>query len=208
MQGMLLPPLKIHFFEVNAMNEIWKPVVGYEGLYEVSNMGRVRSLDKRVKTRRADTDSFFIKGRMLTQKPRHGGYLGVQLWRDGKCFQETTHRIVAKAFIPNPENLPQVNHKDEDKTNNCVENLEWCTAKYNANYGTRNQRQARRGADSKNSIPIAQYTLDGELIRVYCSYKEAFEHGYCYSTIAKYMRGEFKRAYGFHWELANREVTR
>lgn len=187
------------------MNEIWKPVVGYEGLYEVSNMGKVRSLDKRVKAGRPDRDTFFVKGRILTLKRRHLGYWGVQLWKDGKCFQAAIHRLVAQAFVPNPDNLPQVNHKDEDKTNNCADNLEWCTAKYNANYGTRNKRMVRRGADSKISIPIAQYTLDGELVRVYCSYKEALEQGgYHYSNIANYMSGKFKRAYGYHWELVDK----
>lgn len=110
--------------------EIWKPVVGYEGLYEVSSYGRVRSLD------RYDSKNRFWKGRILKLSDDGRGYLDVQLCSNGKVKHHLVHRMVAQAFIPNPDNLPQVNHRDEDKTNNRVENLEMCDAKYNINYGT------------------------------------------------------------------------
>lgn len=109
--------------------EIWRPVVGYEGLYEVSSYGRVRSLD------RYDSKNHFRKGELMNFF--YGcGYLKVVFSKNGIVKKYLVHRLVAQAFLPNPDNLPQVNHIDEDKLNNRVENLEWCTAKYNINYGT------------------------------------------------------------------------
>ena len=112
------------------MIEEWRPVVGYEGLYEVSNTGRVRSVDRYVKT---CYGSYRLhKGKVLSPGIRPDGYLVVSL--QYRMFR--VHRLVAEAFLPNPDNLPQVNHKDEDKSNNRVDNLEWCDSKYNNNYGT------------------------------------------------------------------------
>lgn len=116
------------------IEEIWRPVVGYEGLYEVSNTGRVRSLD------RYDSNNHFLKGRILKLCADKDGYLNVGLSLGNKVKKYKVHRLVAEAFIPNPYNLPQVNHRDEDKTNNRVENLEMCNAKYNSNYGSRKDR--------------------------------------------------------------------
>ena len=114
--------------------EIWKPVVGYEGLYEVSSLGRARSLGRFVSINR------FLKGRILRLCYNAKGYLRAQLSSNNKAKMYMVHRLVAIAFLPNPDNLPEVNHIDEDKTNNSVENLEWCDGKYNVNYGTRNDR--------------------------------------------------------------------
>ena len=116
------------------MNEEWRPIEGYEGLYEVSNTGLIRSLDRFVGNRNR------IKGKILSINIKKGGYCSVVLSKYGKMKGYQVHRLVAQAFIPNPDNLPQVNHIDEDKSNNCVDNLEWCTAKYNINYGTRQER--------------------------------------------------------------------
>ena len=114
------------------IEEIWRPVVGYEGLYEVSNLGRVRSVDRYYYR--------LHKGKVLSLSKNANGYLKVVLSCNGKCKTIKVHRIVAEAFLPNPDNLPQVNHKDEDKTNNSVDNLEWCNAKYNLSYGTRKDK--------------------------------------------------------------------
>lgn len=119
------------------MEEKWKPVIGFEGQYEVSNKGRVRSLRRLVDGKRGT--KHYRNGCIL--KPQTGSkYAQVYLRVDGKQKWFYVHRLVAEAFIPNPNNLPQINHKDENKLNNCVENLEWCDAKYNINYGTAKQR--------------------------------------------------------------------
>lgn len=113
--------------------EEWKDIVGYEGKYQVTATGRIRTLN--FKGTGIAQELFPIKNKC--------GYLTIQLYKDGRYHHYGVHRLVAMAFIPNPYNLPQVNHKDEDKTNNNVDNvdnLEWCTAKYNSNYGTKNQR--------------------------------------------------------------------
>ena len=127
--------------------EFWKPVVGYEGLYEISSFGRVKSLPKYVNA----SHRGFVGKRLLPEKimkPSNCfGYLIVALRKDGKYKKIRVHRLVAQAFIPNPENLPCVNHKDENTLNNKIENLEWCTHEYNDNYGSRNEKisKSRKG---------------------------------------------------------------
>ena len=111
------------------MIEVWKNIDGYDGNYEVSNMGNVRT-----KFRQG------TKGGYLKQRKDSNGYLVVQLCKDGKYKMMSVHRIVAKAFINNPDNYPCVNHKDERKDNNCVDNLEWCSYAYNNAYGTAKER--------------------------------------------------------------------
>ena len=113
--------------------EIWKDIEGYEGKYQVSNKGRVKSLSYN-KTGRED---------IMKQRKSTNGYLMANLCKNGKHKHCLIHRLVASAFIHNPEGLPEVNHKDEDKTNNNVENLEWCDHLYNNNYGTKNERSAK-----------------------------------------------------------------
>lgn len=110
------------------MNEEWRDIEGYEGLYQVSNLGRVKSLrDKNNKEREL----------ILKPKIMRNGYLKVDLCKNGKQKTFTVHRLVATVFISNPKNFPVVNHKDENKLNNNVSNLEWCTVLYNNCYGTR-----------------------------------------------------------------------
>ena len=130
-----------------AMEEIWKDVVGFEGLYEVSNYGRIRSLPHETVIHRKNATPYVLKkgGVIVNPQPRRHGYLSVWLYgnggnngRTGK--QYSVHRIVAEAFIPNPNQREEVNHINEDKADNRACNLEWCTHKENSNHGTRGQR--------------------------------------------------------------------
>ncbi|MBQ1581316.1 MAG: HNH endonuclease [Prevotella sp.] len=177
------------------MTEEWKPVAGYEGLYEVSNLGRVKSLNYHHTGKEG-----LLKQNIEKTNPYP--YAMVCLYKDGKCATPKVHKLVAMAFIPNPDNLPQVNHKDEDSLNNCVNNLEWCTAKYNANYGTRNKRMAKSLTNGKASKKIAQYASPGfpcELINVWPSLNEIKrQKGWSIGNICAAIK-ENKTAYGFLW---------
>lgn len=188
------------------MEEIWKPVVGYEGLYEVSNMGRVRSLDRTKEVIRGNTKMVVpFKGKILTQRPRRNGYLVVQLFgRGGHKTRNmrgmSVHRLVAEAFIPNPNNLPEVNHKDENKANNCVENLEWISHKDNTNYGHAQEKRVRRGSDNPQSKVVAMYTRTGVLVKIFGSMGEARRNGYSPGNIHKCITGKYSHAYGYVWK--------
>ena len=152
-------------YTTNYFSEIWLPISGYEGKYEVSNYGRIRSVT------RVDSENHIRKGQIMKQK-YYRGYARVAL-RDGKKQKEyLVHRLVAIAFIPNPNNLPQVNHKDCNTKNNVVSNLEWCDASYNINYADRNKKVAEAltgrintGAPKK----VNQYTQEGVLVKTYLS---------------------------------------
>lgn len=191
------------------MDEIWKPVYGFEGLYEVSNLGNVKSLD-RYKIDRWKKE-VLIQGCILKQNIDKYGYLHVGLYKNAKYKNCTVHRLVAEAFIPNPDNLPQVNHKDENKLNNFVyikqdgtvdfekSNLEWCTNEYNLNYGNRLKK-----AIEKRKLPILQFTKNGEFITEYPSISEAAKHlKKDAGNICSCCRKQIKSAYGYIWRYAS-----
>ena len=119
------------------MKEIWIDIKNFEGIYQVSNLGRVRSLARWIKCK--DGKTIYRKGRILKPQPA-SGYRQVILSVNGEKKWFSVHRLVAETFIPNPDNLPEVNHKNEDKYDNRVENLEWCSHSYNMNYGTLKER--------------------------------------------------------------------
>ena len=128
------------------MKEIWKDIKGYEGFYQVSNLGRVKSL------KRVARNNHRVRERILKTYIDKDGYIKCCLCKEGKRKPLMVHRLVAKAFIPNVNNYPVVNHKDEVKDNNKVENLEWCTHKYNVNYGTSNKRKSYKLKGEKNPM--------------------------------------------------------
>lgn len=128
------------------MDEIWKDIKDYEGLYQVSNLGRVRSLDKIVI--RTDGKNRHQKGKILKLQISKYGYNVITLWNNNVSKQFKVHRLVAMAFIPNPNNLPQVNHIDEDKLNNKIDNLEWCTALENNRHSNIAERRHLVGTEA------------------------------------------------------------
>lgn len=170
--------------------EIWKDIEGYEGLYQVSTHGRVRSLNYR------------LTGRTVVLNPVETtyGYLKVRLYnnRKGKTF--LVHRLVAEAFIPNLFDEPQVNHRDENKKRNHVDNLEWCDSKLNCNYGTRNKRVSEKLTNGKLSKPVLQLTKTGELVREYTSAREAGRNGYYQQNVSNCCRGKLKSHKGYIWK--------
>lgn len=179
--------------------EIWKPIKGYEGLYEVSNFGRVKSLTKNK-----------IMNRHMNRKD---GYLTVGLWKDGKGKYYCVHRLVAEAFIPNPYNLTQVNHKDENKLNNFVfvnpdgsvdlekSNLEWCDAKYNNNYGTRIKRQIEK----RSKVLLQLIYPEGKFIKEWPSIREAARNGFDKSCISLCCNGKLKKHHGYMFKFKKEE---
>lgn len=125
--------------------EQWRDIKGYEGLYQVSNLGNIKSLPRVQRYIHANkwVCERVTKEKQLSPAPtgkKH--YLCVSLYKNGKSCTKLVHRLVAETFLPNPNCLPQVNHKDENKLNNCISNLEWCTCEYNINYGSGNSRRS------------------------------------------------------------------
>lgn len=176
--------------------EIWKDVKGYEGLYLVSNFGRIKRLPlgKQYPSRQTHNNI-----RKLAIK---NGYYVVNLSKNGVVKYCFVHRLVAIAFLPNPDNLPFINHKDETRTNNRVENLEWCTHQYNVNYGTARIRQSisrannpnepaiRKLVGEKNSRAVRQYTPNGEFVAEYKSMTEASQKtGIHITSIIRHCKG-------------------
>lgn len=175
------------------MSEEWRDVVGYEGRYQVSSMGRVKSLERKVPKWDGERT---VKERILKPCVKGSGYLYVNLYAGGRTRAFYVHRLVCEAFHDNPDNKQQVNHLNEDKTDNRACNLEWCTAEENTNFGTRNERSRKT-----LSKPVGQYTRDGELIKIWSSAREAQRQaGFNQSNISKVACGKYNQAYGFVWK--------
>ena len=190
------------------MIEIWKTAVydgePYEG-FEVSNLGRIMSLNYR-RTGRAE---------LLTPSDNGDGYLKVQLSKNGKRKTCLVHRLIAETFLDNPENLPEVNHIDEDKTNNFVflnedgtvnkekSNLEWKSHKDNINHGTRNERVSKALTNGKLSKRVLQLSLSGDLIREWESTQECERNGFYSSNVSACCNGKLPHYKGFLWMFAD-----
>lgn len=185
----------------NLENEQWKTISGYEN-YQVSNYGRVKSLKGK-------------EERILKQGTTKNGYRIVGLYKDGKSKWFSVHRLVAMAFIDNSNNYPVVNHIDECRTNNHVENLEWCTVEYNSNYGTARERQSKAisgenhpmygkfGKDNPTSKQVIQLTLGGDYIKLWGGIREIERTlGYHSQSISKCCRGKQKTSNGYKWVYA------
>jgi len=191
--------------------EIWKDIDGYEGLYQVSSFGRVKSLKQAGRRR----NELILKGGSVRN------YRVVHLSKGGKVRSHRVHRLVAEAFIPNPKELLEVNHKDEVGSNNRLENLEWCTRKYNANYGTATERRVKgfdyaekvRNMDYKEKVKNTDYEAIGKMRRkpvvgtnietgekIYFEYMTlARKDGFQDSKISSVCRGDRKTHKGFTW---------
>ena len=184
----------MHF---NTEKEVWKDIDGYEGSYQVSNYGRVRSKD------RVSFSGRKLKGRVLKQKVNKGYYV-IGLYKDGKQFGETVSRLVANAFIPNSENKPEVNHIDENKANNHANNLEWVTPKENSNHGTRNSKVIPYLTWNRKPVTMIDKETN-ECIQTFKSINEA-----CRALgvtagggISEVCKGINKTAYGYKWKYAD-----
>lgn len=171
--------------------ELWSDIEGYEGLYQVSTYGNVRSLIDSHQNKRSVP-------KILKAGNNGKGYLLVYLSKDGKRKMFKVHRLVAQAFLycKDRDSL-DINHKDENPTNNRIENLEYCTRGYNINYGNRNQRVAE-----KKSKQVNQLTLSGDLIKTWTSAREAGRNGFNVGNISSCCNGKLKTHAGFKWQYA------
>ena len=178
------------------MEEIWKAIEGYEGKYEVSNLGRVRSLPRPKTSRNAHGKyTFTTKPKILRTFTQRGGYQRISFGKGKDKVAIFVHRLVAQAFIPNPDNLPHVNHKDENPKNNRADNLEWCNAQYNTTYGTIPEKNSKA-----HSIPVVQCDMNGNPIRTYPSATAAAESiGLTKGAVTKCCKGQNKTAGGYRW---------
>ena len=192
------------------MEEVWKDIEEYEGLYQVSNLGRVRSVD------RIDSRGHRRKGNLMKQTANKNRYMVVGLSRGNHHVKYLVHRLVAVAFLDNPEKYPIINHKDENPHNNNVINLEWCTHLYNTNYGHAKEKAiANRNYDysktnyaligKKNSKPIIARDLVGNIVQEFPSLSSVNEYGYTQSSVSLVLKGRKNMYRNMIWEYKQDE---
>lgn len=189
------------------MEEIWKDIDGFEGLYQISNFGNVKSLN------------YGKRGyaKIIVPKENCNGYLWVILCKNGKKENHLIHRLVGKAFVDNPSGFPIINHKDENAKNNFAENLEWCTPSYNVRYSihlhperlkrfgaTYRPRKRKRGVPYKHKTSVVQYTKDGLEVDHFKSIAEVCSNNnWRTSSVLECCMGKRKSAYGYIWRFAS-----
>lgn len=179
------------------MDEEWREIPSYEGLYEVSSLGRIRSMDKVIDL--YNGGSYTRKGTERKPCVNKDGYYRINLCKKGVQKLHAVHRLVAKAFIPNEQGLPEVNHINENKLDNRVENLEWCTRRHNVNWGNRN-----KNAGKTNGRAVSQFTIDGDKIGEYYSSHEAHRAtGITEQSINLCCLGRRQHAGMFRWKYSD-----
>lgn len=177
--------------------EIWKPITGFEKLYEVSNTGKIRSLTRKL------SDGRIWKGRIMST-PLSSGYPAVSLRKEGKYYRERVHRIVGKEFVEGYQKGLVINHKDGDKTNNRSSNLEWCTSAENCKHAVRTGLNPNRfkGVYEKNRKKVVQLTLEGKYIKTFNSVQDVSDaFNVSHQVISRICRGKEGRttSKGFKW---------
>ena len=189
-------------------NEVWKDIPNYEGLYQVSNLGRVKSLKRKVHAGR-NRIRWQYERILSNNKTNGNGYKVVSLNKNSRGKNKYIHRLVAEAFISNPNNLPQVNHKDENKQNNCVDNLEWCTCQYNSTYNDLHIKNGIKNRNNKYSKPIYKLDEKNNILETYPSISEASrKNGISYQAISDCLRGIQKHSAGYKWKYADEEYLK
>ena len=179
------------------MNEKWKDIVGYEGLYQVSNLGRVKSLQRTILCNTGVYTT--VNERILSAADKGLGYMVVGLNKNGIHKTARVHRLVAVAFIPNPNGFSLINHKDKNPKNNRIDNLEWCDYKYNNNYADHNLLLSK-----SQSFPVLQYSIDGKFIARYYGATEASKKlGIDKVSIRACCRGKLQTSGGYIWKYEN-----
>lgn len=180
--------------------EIWKEIDGFPN-YKINQFGIIKSKARTIKT---GFGYRTVEEKEIKPVKDKGGYMFVYLYNDGKKQYFSLHRLVANVFIPNSNKLKEVNHKDEDKTNNAVDNLEWCDRNYNANYGTAIER-ARIKNLNNNGIKVCKYDMNMNLLGTYDSIAEAGRSINKKSTsiICAVCKGKKESAYGYRWKYAS-----
>lgn len=186
------------------MDEIWKDVQGYEGLYQVSNLGRVKSLSRFHNNK---TVGFISKERILIPRENPGrcNYFRVMLYRNKVPHSIMIHRLVADAFIPKIPGKDYVNHIDGDKQNNIVQNLEWCSLKENVQHAfSTGLNRARKGKENIKSRKIEQWTLDGNHLCTWYGLGDIYRNlGINRGNVEACLEGKRKTAGGFKWKLGH-----
>ena len=178
-------------------DEVWKDIPDYEGLYQVSNLGRVKSLNK----------YHHKKEQILKNRITKDGYYETVLCKKGKMSFFRTHRLVAIAFIPNLLNKPQINHKDGNKLNNNVKNLEWCTLQENKEHAIKMGLQDFWGKKNPKAKAVNQYDKNGNFIKRYDTLRQAmYETGVLENKISMVCNKHQKTAGGYKWEFVVKEV--